>query len=124
MNEDKLAKELEVYKELASKDKKIDVASLVINALQKQEANLLSTSEKRWAYLISLGLPPFGLIFAAKFYYSGKDDGHTAAWICIALTGMSVLLFFLLGSAILSSSGASLNQIQQIQPSDIEQLLQ
>src|SRR3989344_3654009 len=88
MNEDKLAKELEVYKELASKDKKIDVASLVINALQKQEANLLSTGEKRWAYLISLGLPPFGLIFAAKFYYSGKDDGHTAAWICIALTGM------------------------------------
>ncbi len=124
MNEDKLQKELEVYKELASKDKKIDVASLMINALQTQETNMLSVKEKRWAYLISLALPPFGLIFAAKFYYSGKDDGHTAAWICVALTGVSVLLFFVLGSAMLSSSGTSLDQIQQIRPSDIEQLLE
>jgi hypothetical protein len=111
MNEEKLNKEFEVYRELAKQNKKIDVASLMINALQKQDSNSLSDKQKRWAYLISLGLPPFGLLFAAKFYYSGKDDGEHAAWICTVLTAVSVLLFVVLAKVIFSTSGLNLKQI-------------
>jgi hypothetical protein len=95
-----------------------------MNALQQQETNKLSDKQKRWAYLISLGAPPFGLIFAVKFYLSGKEDGEQAAWICGALTAVSILLFVLLGKVILSSSGTSLKQIEQIKPADIQQLTQ
>ncbi|MEJ0021082.1 MAG: hypothetical protein WDN47_00695 [Candidatus Doudnabacteria bacterium] len=39
MKEDKLAKELETYRQLAKNDKKIDVASLAISAMLQQESN-------------------------------------------------------------------------------------
>lgn len=121
MKEDKLAKELEVYRELAKQDKKIDIAQLAINALQKQESNMLTTKQKKWAYLVSLALPPFGLIFAVKFYMSGKDDGEQSAWICAALTAISILLFVLFAKVIFTSSGIDTKQLQQIKPSDIQQ---
>ena len=124
MDENKLAKELEAYKELAKQDKKIDVASLMINALEKHQANLLSDKQKRWAYLVSLALPPFGLIFALKFYFSGKDDGEQTAWICGALTALSVFLLILFIKVLISSSSINLNQIEQIKPADIQQLYQ
>ena len=124
MNEEKLAKELETYKELAKQDKKIDVASLMITALEKQQSNNLSDKEKRWAYLISLVAPPFGLLFAVKFYFSGKDDGEQAAWICGILTAVSILLAVLFVKVLSTSSGLNINQIQQIKPSDIHDLTQ
>ncbi len=124
MKEEKLVEEFEIYQELAKQDKKIDVASLMISALEKQQSNSLPDKQKRWAYLISLIAPPFGLIFAVKFYLSGKDDGEQAAWICGALTAVAILLLVLFGKILLSGTGASLDQIQQIKPSDIQQLYQ
>lgn len=124
MSEEKLSKEIEAYKELAKQDKKIDVAALMINALQKHEDNLLPVKQKRWAYLISLVMPPFGLIFAAKFYLSGKDDGEQSAWICAALTALSILLFILFANVLFTSSGLNVDQLKTIKPSDIQQLYQ
>lgn len=123
-NDEKLTKQLAEYHELAKVDKKIDVASLMINALQSQELNNLSGKQKRWAYLISLAVPPFGLIFAIKFYYSGKDDGEQAAWICGALTAFSIFVFILFARLIFTGSGLSLDQVNKIKPSDIQQLVQ
>ena len=124
MDEKKLEEELKVYRELAKQDKKIDVASLMINALQKHHDNLIPHKQKRWAYLISVGVPPFGLFFAAKFYWSGKDDGQEAAMICLALTAFSILVFVLIGKLLLSGSGANLQDIQKINPKDIQDLVQ
>ena len=123
-SEEKLAKQFEEFHKLAQADKKIDVAGLMINSLQSHEKNSLPDKSKRWAYLISIGLPPFGLIFAAKFYYSGKDDGEETALICVFLTVLSIFLFLLLGKVLLSSAGTSVNQIYNIKPSDIQQLIQ
>ncbi len=123
-NEERLNQELEAYRKLAQENKKIDVASLMINALQKERENHLSPKEKRWAYLVSIGLPPFGLIFALNYYLSDKDDAREAMWICIALTVLSIFLFFLLGKVLLSGSGVNLQQIQQIKPQDIQQFTQ
>jgi Na+-driven multidrug efflux pump len=74
--------------------------------------------------LISLGLPPFGLLYAAKFYFSGKADGKQAAYVNIALTFISVILLFVLVKGMLSGTGTSVQQIEQIQPQDYQQFLQ
>ncbi|MEO8065702.1 MAG: hypothetical protein ABI643_02500 [Candidatus Doudnabacteria bacterium] len=124
MNEDKLAQELETYKRLAQQDKKIDVAALAIMAMQSGKADQLTDKQKKWAYIISVAVPPVGIFFAVKFYFSGKEDGQEAALICVALTAISILLFVILATVIFSSSGVSLNQVQQIKPSDIQQLIQ
>lgn len=124
MSEEKLEKELEQYRELAKEDKKVDVASLMINALQQHRSNLLEPKQKRWAYLISLVVPPVGLFFAVKFYFSGKDDGKEAGLMCVVLTAVSILLLVVFTSALLSGSGANVDQIKQIKPSDIQELYQ
>ena len=122
MNEEKLTKELETYKELAKADKKIDVASLMINALQQHKQNNLTDKEKRWAYLVSLVAPPLGLIFAVKFYFSGKDDAEQAALMCGILTTVSIMLVILFGKFLFSGTGVSLDKVQKIRPSDLEGL--
>jgi hypothetical protein len=124
MSEEKLEKQFEVYRELAKKDKKIDIAALMIDALQSHQNNLLDAKQKRWAYLVSLVAPPFGLLFAMKFYTAGKDDSKEAALACVVLTAVSILLGILFFKAVFSGAGTSLNQIQQIKPDDIQQLLQ
>lgn len=124
MSDDKLSQELEAYRKLAKEDKNIDVAGLMIQALGKQQANVLPDKQKRWAFLISLAVPPVGLLFAAKFYMSGKDDGKQAAYICIALTAVSIIIAWLFFKALVSSSGISVDQIQQIKPQDIKDIYQ
>ena len=124
MDEDKLAEQLETYRKLGEQDKNVDVAGLMMRALQKQETNRLSPRQKRWAYLISIGLPPFGLIFALKFFFSDKDDGRQTATICAVLTFVSLFLTWLLGKALLSGSNVNLQELQQISPQDIRELYQ
>ncbi len=124
MSDQKLEEIVSEYADLA-KDKNIDTASLLINALQQQDQNKLSAKSKRWAYLISLGFPPVGFIFAL-YYYFGKEetDAKTAAYWCIALTVVSLVLLIVFFNAVLSTSGTSIEQIQQIKPADIYELTQ
>lgn len=124
MNEEQLAKQIKDYAELAKQNKKVDVASLALAALQSHERNLLPPKEKRWGYLTSIAVPPFGLIFAAKFYFSGKDDGQEAAFMCIILTFVSIIVFGLMFKALLGTSNVNVNQIEQIKPADVQQLIQ
>lgn len=124
MDEQKLGQEIKRYQDLAKSDKKIDVASLALSAFAQAKQNQLSGKEKRWAYLISLSVPPVGLFFAVKFYFSGKDDGEEAAFICIILTVLSILVFVVLFKLSLSGSGTNVQQIEQIKPTDVQQLLQ
>ena len=124
MSEEKLEQKFNMYREIAKGDKKVDVASLMMTALQQSEENRLPDKQKRWAYLISLVVPPVGLFFAVKFYLQNKEDSNEAALMCVILTAISILLTVLLGKVLLSGSGASLNQIQQVKPQDIQGLIQ
>ncbi len=124
MNEKKLEKEIEVYKELAAKDKKIDIAALMINSLQKDRTNLVPDKARRWAYFVSLLVPPVGIFLAINFYFSDKDDAKIVGHTCVALTVVSIITTVLLAKAIFSTSGVDLNQIQQIKPGDIQQLIE
>lgn len=112
------------YQDIAKTNPNVDVASLMINALQTQKQNVVSTKMKHWAYLIALSLPPFGMIFAVKFWFGDEDDAKTCAYVCTALTVMSLLMFWFIGKLMFSSAGVSVDQIQQIKPKDVMQLYQ
>ena len=124
MQKSNIEKELEQYQQIAKKNKNVDLTVLMANALKQQEENLTPPKQKQWGYLISLLFPPFGLLFAIKFYVNEKSDGKQTALICLILTIFSILLAWLFIKIILSGSGADLNQIQQIKPEDIKQLLE
>jgi hypothetical protein len=124
MDEKKINEEINTYANLAKQDKNIDVASLMINALNQNETNALPRNQVRWAYLISAGFPPFGLLFALKFYFSNTDDGKKVAYICIALTVLAVLVLIITTNILLSSSGLTPGQLEQIKQSDIKELVE
>jgi len=124
MSEKELEEKLAEYKKLASEDKKVDLAGLMMAELDQQNTNSVSAKHKRWAYLVSLLFPPFGLFFAARYYFSDKSDGHQVAIVCVALTVVSFFLLWLVFQGILAGTGTDLQQIEQINPQDIRDLYQ
>lgn len=123
MDETKLAEQIRLYNQLKQENKKVDVASLALNALASQAENSLTPKEKRIAYFVSLAFPPFGLLYAVKFYTSGKDDGKMAAYLCAGLTVAAIVVLLLFTGGLFSSSGLTAQQLQQA-PSQYQQLLQ
>lgn len=122
--EKKLEEQISEYHELAKEDKDVDVAALMMNALENQDQKMVPKKSKKWAYLVSVGFPPFGLLFALRYYFGNEDDGKTVALICVILTVVSVAVFVILFQSLISGSGTSPDAIKQIKPSDIQQLLQ
>ncbi len=122
--EKKLEAELKHYRELGQKNPQVDAQMLMMNALQNRRSNLISPQSKKWAYLVSVGLPPFGLLFALRYYFGNEDDAKQVAFVCTLLTVISVVGIWLLGKVLFSGSGVSLDQIQQINPNDLRQLTQ
>jgi hypothetical protein len=123
-SEEHLAKQVEEYTKAAKENPNVNLGMLMLNALQNEKQNNVSNKAKRWAYLVSIGVPPFGLFFALKYFWGEQDDARNVAWACVALTVISVFMFWLGGKLLLSGSGTSLQQIQQIKPSDIQQMYQ
>jgi hypothetical protein len=123
MNPEKdLEKKINLYQDAAKQNPNVDVGMLMLNALQNEDKNKVSSKMKRWAYLVSLGAPPFGLLFALKLFFSDEDDARDVAWMCITLTAISVLLFAVGLKLMMSGSGTSLDQIQKITPQQIQEL--
>ncbi len=123
MSEQKLEELVNEYATLA-KDDNIDASALLMSALEQEDQNRISPKMKRWAYLISIGVPPVGLLFAAMFYFGDKSDGKSSAIVCVVLTVISCLVTFVIFKSVLSGSGSSVQQIQQIKPADIYELSQ
>lgn len=122
--EKQLEEQFAEFQELGKQNKDIDVASLMLNSFQNAEQNLVSAKQKRWAYLVSVGVPPFGLLFALKFFFSEEDDARQVAYICILLTIFSIVATAILIKTMFSTAGVSPQQIQQIKPDDYLQLVQ
>ncbi len=123
MSDEKLENIVSEYAELA-KDKNIDTAALLMNALQQEDQNRLSTKTKRIAYLVSIAIPPSGFLFALAFYFSDKSDGKTTAYACIILTVISLVISIILFKTMFNSAGVTPAQLQEIKPADIYQLTQ
>jgi hypothetical protein len=122
MDQDKkIEQTFKEFEDVAKENPNIDVASLMINTLQNQQKNQVSSKQKKWAYAISLGLPPFGFLFALKFYLDDKDDAKSVGNICIILTIVSMVVLVLSSKLFFSGTGTSMQQLQQIKPSDVIQ---
>lgn len=124
MSDNDLEKNIQMYQDLAKKEPNVDINMLMMNALQKESEGLKDGRSYKWAYIISLGVPPFGLLFALKYFIHGDDRDRTAAYVCIGLTILSIIITLTFGKLVLSSSGTSMEQVQQIKIQDIQQLTQ
>lgn len=123
MDSDKdLEKKINLYQDVAKQNPNVDVGMLMINALQNEDKNKVPGKWKKWGYVISLGAPPLGLLFALKYFFSDEDDAKDVAWMCVTLTAVSVLLFAVGFKLMMSSAGTSLDQIQKITPQQIQEL--
>ncbi len=122
--EQKLAEQIGEIAKLAKDNKGVDVSALMANVLENHQKNLIPSSRKRWAYLVSIGAPPFGLIFALKFYFSDADDGRESAYACIVLTIISLVLVYWFTTSLFSATHVTPQQIEQIKPKDIFELTQ
>lgn len=123
MADEQLQNLVDEYSELA-KDKKIDVASLMLNALQQQDQNRLSLRTKRWVYLVSIGLPPLGYLIAFYLYFKEESDAKQTSYICVGLTTFSFIMTIIFFQAFLKTSGTNVDQLKQIKPTDVYQLTQ
>ncbi len=125
MDQDKkLEQQINEYQAVAKDNPDVNIGMLMMNALQNQKDNMVSSKGKRWAYFISLSVPFSGFVFALKYFMADEDDAKQVAWICIILTVVSLLMLWLGGKLLLSGSGTSLEQIRQIKTQDIMQLTQ
>jgi len=122
-SEKEAAKKIEIYGRLAKEDKNVDATALMLNALEQAQQSEIDAKKKRWAYLVSVGLPPLGLIYAVKYGFGGKPDGKKTAWICVILTAVSLLASWLIAKLFLSSAGPELDQLKAIDPNDLKDLL-
>lgn len=120
----KLSKQIQDIQALAKDNKNVDVAALMMGALESHTSNLVPQKSKRVAYLVSIGVPPFGLLFALKYFFSDYDDAQHTAYACVALTLASVGMVYFFSRFLLASSGVTPQQLQQIKPNDIQQLVQ
>lgn len=115
--------------EVAKINPNVDVANLMLSALDQQHVNQAGSKGKRWAYLISVGVPGAGFICAIYYYFfSGKNDAKHIAWWCIGLTTFTIIITWIttavIFSSITQSTGQQINveQLKQ-QPAQLEQLL-
>jgi hypothetical protein len=121
--EKKLESEINEYVQVAKENKNVDVAALMMYSLKNENKNLVSSKSKRWAYSLSVGVPPLGLLFALHYYMADYDDGTSVANMCIILTIVSVVSIWLLSKMLLSNSGTNLDELSKTKTSDILELV-
>ena len=124
MGDKELEKKIADYQQLAKENPNVDVSLLMMNALKSEDDKLVQRKSRKWPYIIALSVPPIGLLFAAKYYLSGDEDDRSAANMCVILTVVSIVAFLLFGKILISSSGTTPQQIEQITPKDIHDTFQ
>ncbi len=125
MGEENLQKQINIYQEVAEANPGVDVNLLMANALIAESQKHKAGKSYKWPYTISLGLPPFGLIYTVKYYINGDDDDKRAGKICALLTVISVIIFLATAKLFVSTAGVSTQQLQQLgNPAEIQQLQQ
>src|SRR3989338_2083927 len=120
--ETEIADKMERIRKLAAENKNIDEQALITALLADADsAAQLSGKETGKAYLISILAPPFGLYYAAKFWFRAEADARKAAYICVVLTVISGLAVWWLTNAAVSNP--QLKSIQDINPRDFQDLI-
>ncbi len=122
-SEQSVSAKIAQYKELGDKNKNINVAALMINALEQSRREEIAQKKRSRAYIVSVTLPPLGLFFAAWYWFSGREEGRRVAKICLILTAISGALAWGLTALISSSMTADQTaQLQTFRPEDVTSL--
>ncbi len=124
MSEQDLEKQINTFKEVAQENPGVDVNLLMANALEVESQKRGQGKSYKWAYVVALGFPPFGLVYTIKYYINGDEEDNRAGKVCALLTVISVILFFAFIKIFFSSASISPKQLEQLQPADIMQLYQ
>lgn len=129
MDRDKqLEKQFQEYEVQAKEYKNIDVATLMISALENQNKKLVSPRLRKWAYAISIGFPPLGLLFVPRFYFGQEDDARHTGNVCLVLTAVAVVFsivsIWITGKILLSSAEVNIHQLQNINIKELQDLMQ
>jgi len=123
--EERVSRQIQDYKELADKNKGINAAALMINALAQAERDEIDARKRKRAYLVSVILPPFGLIYAAYYYFGDKPDGKSVAINCVILTLVSFLVAWGIGALMFACmTPDQTTQIQNVNADQVKQMLQ
>lgn len=122
MSDQELEQKVKEYADLKKENPDIDVNTLMLSALEAEHRKFENRKSYKWPYIISVSLPPIGAIYAIKYFLSGEEQDKNAAYICLALTAVSILFVVFLSYNFTSSSGVDVRQIQQITPADIHEL--
>ena len=112
------------YAALAKENKDIDAAALMMSVLEQSRQEEVDAKKKRRAYLVSVGFPPFGLLYAVRYFFSDKADGKHVALMCVILTVVSLAIGIGISALMFSCSGVSLDQVQNVNVEDVRSLLQ
>lgn len=91
--EEKLAEEISKIQKLAAENKDIDPNILIESLFRRTETTALPAKLKTRAYLVSLLAPPFGLYYVVKFFIQPEPGACRAAWTCLILTALAILLY-------------------------------
>lgn len=121
-NEIEIEKKMAIYRELAAENKNIDVASLMLSALDQARQEEVEQSKKRIAYIVSVGLPPLGLLYAIRYYFSDKPDGKHVTLLCVLFTAISLLFALALGALLFSSAGDAVSNTPEVLNSNMDDL--
>lgn len=120
--EERLSEQIAKIQQMAKENPQIDANALIATLFTKNQESFLPEGEKMKAYLVSLFVPPFGLYFVAKFFTRTESDARRTAWVCLLLTVVAVILtWWVLGSAF---SNPQIQQIQNLNPQDIQSLIE
>jgi hypothetical protein len=127
---DDIENKLQSIQQIAQSDPHIDATALMISALEQEHVDQTETKHKRWAYVISLGLPPIGYGIAIYYrFFSSKKDAFRIAWWCIGLTTFSIIISAFTLKVILNAATQVTGQqfnVQQFQqtPTELKAALQ
>ena len=122
MSEQKLQEKFEQYKELAKTNKDIDVAGLMIKDLEEFQSNYTPINKKRWAFALSLMVPLIGFYFSVKHFSAKSEDSQEIGLFCGILACVNLIVYYFIFSSI--TSGVTTQQLLELRPSDVIDLIQ
>lgn len=118
-DEQKLTQQFEEYAKLGKEHKEVNVASLMIHALEQAQREEVEQAKKRRAYMVSVFLPPIGYLYALWYFFSDKPDGRKVALNCAIITSVVLLITLLISKMIFASvPQQSASQLQNMDLND------
>jgi hypothetical protein len=123
--EQNLEQKVAAYAALAKDNKNVDVGALLASAMEQERLDRVDAKKRSRAYLISALLPPFGLLYAVRYYFSGKTDGKRIASMCVVLTVLALAVGWLIGGAMFGNTPTgSLEQMKTMNLEDVRSLIE